>query len=57
MFDHKGIVTTEVKGNFETATEHAIQVDAEDVQEVEFGGVKEYHVSWAFLRIALKIDF
>lgn len=44
MFDHKGVVSTEVKGNLEEATDHAIQSDAEDVLEYVHGDTKEFQV-------------
>ncbi|XP_012255420.2 translational activator of cytochrome c oxidase 1 isoform X1 [Athalia rosae] len=42
LFERKGIVTTEIKGNLGTAVEDAIQVDAEDVVEGTDGDDKEF---------------
>ncbi|XP_046743394.1 probable transcriptional regulatory protein PERMA_0079 [Diprion similis] len=42
LFDYKGVITTEIQGDLGLATDHAIQVDAEDVQEVEHNDIKEY---------------
>ncbi|XP_015597709.1 translational activator of cytochrome c oxidase 1 [Cephus cinctus] len=41
-FDHKGIVITNLLNDIDTATEHAIQAGAEDVQEVENEDKKYY---------------
>lgn len=43
LFSRRGVVTTEVQGDLETATDHAIQVDAEDVQEYVHDETKEFH--------------
>ncbi|XP_043279662.1 translational activator of cytochrome c oxidase 1 [Venturia canescens] len=40
VFDHKGFVVTELKGDLDSATEDAIAVGAEDVQEIEVDGTK-----------------
>ncbi|XP_046616744.1 translational activator of cytochrome c oxidase 1 [Neodiprion virginianus] len=42
MFDHKGVITTEIQGDLGLATDHAIQADAEDVEEFEHNDIKEY---------------
>lgn len=44
MFTHIGIIVVEKKGNLEQATEDAIAVGAEDVEEFEENGTKYFQV-------------